>query len=164
MLALKNFGKKLYKKVTMLRVVFAINAALYLYLGIQGLLFAKPYQTTLDENMTYYAINSLYAAFGILCAFGMKHPNRFVVLMVMQTIYLSLWLLTWAVPIYLNNKLSGTYLTRVIIAGFLVTLNLAVVPVEQVFPAAHKHAHQLQQHIAEEFKQAEHVLKKQHEG
>jgi hypothetical protein len=117
-------------QTTLLRTLFALNSAWFLGIGVPGLLYSGSILLTIDEHMMFSLLNSIYVAFGA------NHPARFAVLLVMQSIYLSLWLSIWAIPkLFSSAQFHMDALTIHTISGSIfLMLNLALVPFDHIFP------------------------------
>ncbi len=135
-MVVKRFKNLIPVRTTLLRALFALNSAWFLGIGVPGLLYSGSILQTIDEHMIFSLINSIYVSFGILCLFGAKHPNRFVVLLALQSIYLSLWLSIWAIPKLLSSEQfkMDTLMIHSISGSIFLILNLALVPFDHIFP------------------------------
>lgn len=65
-------------------------------------------------------IGSIYLAFALISAFGLRDPIKFAPLLLMQLIYKSIWLCFIALPLLIENKISSEIVPLMVV--FLVVI------------------------------------------
>ena len=86
-----------------------------------------------QDPITYGVTGSVYLAFAVLSAFGLKAPLKFVPVLMLQLCYKSIWLVGVIVPMVVMGKLPGYGILYVVIYASYIIGDLIAIPFKHVF-------------------------------
>ena len=95
-----------------LRLMYVYTIVLSGMLGL-GILVAPQWTTSVmgwsvDAPIAVGIVASVYVAFGVLAAFGLRKPLTFVPVLLLQLLYKVVWLGGVFLPLLVNNRLPET--------------------------------------------------------
>ena len=93
----------------LLKLVYIANILVAGWISISSLFFPKTALNTVFQNSVAYSevirlVGALWGAIAILSIFGLFHPQRMSVVLLLQLIYKGGWLLVVAIPAILGNN------------------------------------------------------------
>lgn len=85
------------------------------------------------DSATYGILGSIFLAFGILGVLGLLAPLKFVVILLFQLIYMSIWLLTAVLPLLVTGKFPAGHTPTAVLFILAIIGDAIAIPFKQIF-------------------------------
>lgn len=108
-------------RLYMLRIVYliiAVGLGLVIWPGVMH--HAQPW------SMAQGFVNCMLAAFGLLCALGIRYPLQMLPLLLWELIWKTIWLLIVALPAWRAGPLNQAMLENLFAVGLVVMIPIAM--------------------------------------
>lgn len=86
-----------------------------------------------NEPIAFGVIGSVYAAFGVLAALGLRSPLKFAPMLLMQLCYKSIWFIGVLAPLVITEHFPAYGLTMVLIFATYIVGDLIAIPFSSLF-------------------------------
>jgi hypothetical protein len=78
-------------------------------------------------------VGSVYLAFALLSALGLRSPLKFAPVILMQMIYKTIWLFGVVVPLYINGEITADMIPVIVIFILIIIGDLTAIPFAWIF-------------------------------
>jgi hypothetical protein len=85
------------------------------------------------DSATYGILGSIFLAFGLFAVLGLWSPMKFVVILLFQLVYMSVWLLGAALPLFVTGKFPAGHTPTVVLFILAIIGDAIAIPFKQVF-------------------------------
>jgi hypothetical protein len=123
-----------------LRGMYIYTLALAGALGVGMLAAPRTLAVTLGlpsvEPIIFGVAGSVYVAFGVLSAFGLRAPVRFAPVLLLQLVYKSAWFVGVALPLALRGQFPRYGLSFVVIFASYIIGDVIAIPFSRLFGRA----------------------------
>jgi hypothetical protein len=86
-----------------------------------------------EEPIAFGIIGSIYLSMGILSIFGLRSPLKFVLVLLLQLFYKSIWFIGVSIPLIVTNQFPSFAMPVIIIFATYIIGDLIAIPFSYVF-------------------------------